>query len=286
MTDLRTVPIQRDDLDDVARFLHENLSSRIPPETWRGSFTHDWSVERPNYGFMLLADGVIAGVLCAIYSDQEISGRLEKFCNPHSWCVLDAYRKQSVDLVVQLLKQKNLHFTMLSPNPSVAEVFRFFRFKSMDTRTWLAPNIPVPKRWSRSMLVTAEPDKIASHLSGAAKRNFEAHRRIPWLEHVLFGDHEGYCHVVFKVGRWRRLRCADVLYASSRRGFRRHFRQLTSFWLRSRGIVWTRAEARLAGFKPMLAVELKRYQPKFFLSERLTESEVQNLYTELVALDL
>jgi hypothetical protein len=235
---------------------------------------------------LLKANGAVAGVLCAIYSDQEVSGRIERFCNPHSWCVLDAYRKQSVDLVVQVLRQKDLHFTMLSPNPAVADVFRFFRFKMMDSRVWVAPNVPLPALSSRSFLVSTEHAEIASLLADAPRRNFEAHRRIAWLEHVLVGDPEGYCHVIFKRRRWKRLPCADVLYISDPGGFRRHFRRLSSFLIRSRGLVWTRAETRLTGYRPSPAFGLKENQPKLFLSETLNDSVVQNIYSELVALDL
>jgi hypothetical protein len=279
-------PITDGDLDEVSRFLHQHLNPRVPQEHWRRSMLQPWAAVVPNHGFLMRLDGEVVGALCAVYSDQEIDGRLEKFCNPHSWCVLDAYRGKSIDLVTRVLRQKGYHFTMLTPNPAVADVFRFFRFRMMDPSVWIAANLPAITSSGDGFAVTFDKEEIAKRLSGTALRTFENHRDLDWLDHVGFGDARGFCHLIYKRRRWKRLPCADLLYVSDPRLFQRQFPRVASHLLVTRRLVWTRAERRLTRFRPRASWETRSLQPKLLLSETLDDSEVQNIYSELVALDL
>ena len=132
MNTITVSPIAGIDLKDVSQFLHTNLNSKIPVKTWRDSFHSQWSQSVPNFGFQLKNGGDLVGVICAIYSDQIIDGKIEFLCNPHSWCVLKDYRKQSINLVLAVLQQKGYHFTMFTPNPDVATVFRYLKFKDLS----------------------------------------------------------------------------------------------------------------------------------------------------------
>jgi len=53
--------------------------------------------------------------LLALYSERLVEGRLERFCNLTSWCVLPDYRSRSISLLTALLRQHGYHFAVLEP---------------------------------------------------------------------------------------------------------------------------------------------------------------------------
>lgn len=273
-------------LGDVGRFLHHNVNRQISPEAWVGSLIHPWCDARPNFGFQLRDGEMLTGVFCAIYSDQNIDGRTERFCNPHSWCVLSDYRNHSLGLALALIKQRGYHFTMLTPNPKVAEIFIRLGFKRMDEGVVVLPNFPSPIAAVGAHIAESDHNLIARRLSGHVLRDFEAHREIPWLAFLAFGKGDDVCLIAYKIGRWKRLPCARILHISDPAAFDRHLHVMRNCLLLRHGLLVSRAEARFLSREPRIACSERRTQPKLFLSSTLKDSQIGDLYSELVALDL
>ncbi len=278
-------PIQEEHLQEVGRFLHDNLNQRISAAAWIASLTHHWSEVRPNYGMQLRDGSRLVGVLCAIYSDQMIAERMEKFCNPHSWCVLADYRRHSIGLVLSIIKQRGYHYTMLTPNAKVAEIFRQLRFRDLGEQIALFPNIPT-FRAARGAVLEARRDMIGSHLPPSVRRDFELHQDIPWLRFLAFGREGDTCLVVYKAGRWKRMRSARILHVSDPAAFRRHRSLMTHYLLVREGFVTSSVETRFIRELPPLAHCRSRTQAKLFLSPTLNDSQITDLYSELAALDI
>ncbi len=277
-------PIVEADLDAVGLFLHEHLSKRIAPATWSASLRHRWTATQPNYGMQLIDDGQRVGVLLAVYSDQFIDGKLERFCNPHSWCVLDSHRHASINLVLAVLKQRDYHFTMFTPNPKVAQVFMGLRFRLLDDALLYFPNLPRP--WpSVGRFVEARTEHIAARLEGTALAEFEAHRAIPWLRFVAFGRPGDACLAIYKRGRWKKLPCALLGHVSDPAGMQRHGPLLQQHLLGC-GLPVSRIEARFLASAPALAYRTQRSQPKLVATRTLADSKIRDVYSELMALDI
>jgi hypothetical protein len=278
--------IEEGDLASVGSFLNQNLNGQISPDTWVQSLIHPWCGARPNFGFQARDGERLVGVFCAIYSDQTIDGRRETFCNPHSWCVLNDYRSHSISLPLHVIRQRGYHFTMLTPNAKVAEIFGRLGFKTLDEAVVVFPNLPSIIAAVGAHVVCSDPDLIASHLSGQARRDFEAHRGIPWLKFLAFGEGDDVCLVVYKHDRWKRLACARIIDISDPVAFDRHMHLMRNHLLLRHGLLVSRVERRFLLRKPRIARSEQRTQPKLFLSSTLKDSQVRDLYTELVALDL
>ena len=88
-----------EDLDDVYHFVSKNFDPGVKLETWRLAFTRSWMFEKPNNGFMLVADETIVGVFCALYSQQQTEKGIQNICNTSTWFVMDAYRPYSLKLM-------------------------------------------------------------------------------------------------------------------------------------------------------------------------------------------
>jgi hypothetical protein len=280
-------PITETDLPAVGAFLHANLNQRISPQSWSDSLRHPWSELRPNFGMQLVADTQLVGVFCAIYSDQTVGGRIERFCNPHSWCVLPEYRNQGISLLGALLKQPGYHFMMLTPNPRVAQIFRQLRFRDLADGLMVFPNLPAPAALRTGAVTVSDPQLIAARLSGSALRDFNLHRNIPWLRFVAFGTGTDLALAVYKRATWKRLPCARLLHVGDPAVFGRHHALLRHHLLLHHGLLVSQVESRLLGAAaPHPALHGHRTQAKLFLSPTLADSQICNLYSELVALDI
>jgi hypothetical protein len=288
MTSPKITAIGEQDLEEVSAFLNEHLNPRISASAWKQSLIHPWSADRPNYGAQMRDGSDLVGVFCAIYSDQEIEGRPEKFCNPHSWCVLPQYRQQGIGLVLHLIRQPGYHFAMLTPNPKVAEIFIGLRFKLLDDSLLVFPNLPNLALWrrSRERFVESDVELIGAHLSQSARRDFELHKDIAWLRFVAFGSGDDVCLIAYKRSRRKRLPCARLIYISDASAFDRYSSLLRHHLLTREGLLICEVEERFVARAPKLSVRMRRTQPKLFLSRSLTDSNIRDVYTELVALDV
>src|ERR1700674_1447757 len=193
-------PITDSSLPEFATFLNAHLASERSPEVWVKCLRASWSPSRPNYGFVLRDSGQVMGGIGAYYADRLIRGRPERFCNITSWCVLDAYRRHSMRLAMAIVGQPGYHFTDFSPTTVVGGVLRFLKFRPLDERQAVILNLPWP---SFNGQLLHRPGDIASALRGEALRIYRDHTDFAWLRHVLIGTRDGWCHVIYKRGRFK-----------------------------------------------------------------------------------
>lgn len=277
-------PVTAATLPEFAAFLHQHLDRSRSPAQWAEGLAQGWATEAPNHGFVVRDNGAIVGGIGAYYADRVIDGRPERFCNITSWCVLDAYRQQSMRLAMAVVNQKGYHFTDFSPTKVVGGTLKFFKFRPIDERRVMALNLPWP--WLGDGLhIVSRPQEIERCLEGQALKTWQDHRGFPWLQHVLLGRPGAWCHVVYKRRRFKGLPSATLVHASDRALLRAGWRRLTRHLL-SRGLVSTDVEYRLLGGQPWPSVLRSGFNEKLFLSETLGEDQVDYLYSETVALDL
>jgi hypothetical protein len=222
--------------------------------------------------------------LLALYSEQMIDGRLERFCNPHSWCVLDSHRHASLGLVLAVLRQRDYQFTMFTPNPKVTQVFTGLRFKPLDDGLLYFANLARPWRTGGEFVET-EGDRIAARLQGAALAEYRAHRHLPWLRFVAFGREREAVLAIYKPGRWKKMTCAQLGHLSDPALAAKHGHLLRAHLL-GRGLVVSRIESRFLPQAPRLALRTVRTQPKLAMVRGLTDGQVRDVYSELMALDI
>lgn len=279
-------PIRDEDLPEFCRFLCEHLSRDRSPTEWEKAFRQNWCPAKPNNGFMLCFDGQVVGGIGAIYAERRVRGRSERFCNITSWCVLDAFRAQSMRLAMALTAQPGFHFTDLTPTEVVSRTLQFLKFRPMDERQAVWPNVPWPFGALSATRIVAEPAAIERALAGDDGHVYRDHRHLPWLGHAVVGDAAHACYVVWKRSRWRGVPGAHILALGDAETFLRHRIAFGSHLLVRHGLCYTRVETRLLPRLPRFCVEQSGYRNKVFRSETLTAGDMSNLYSELVALDL
>ena len=269
-------------LPEFAEFLHQHLDSGRSSQDWAAQLRRSWMVEPPNHGFVLRVDGAIVGGIGAFYAEREIAGQLHKTCNISSWCVLDAYRTQSMRLAMALTSQPGFSFSDFSPTKVVAGTLSFLKFKNLPDGEWVLPNLPLP---AGGRVLTAPAD-IEAACSGSALQDYRRHRDFPWLRHVVVGRPGAWCHVIYKRRALKGLASAAVLHASDRDLLARHWRRLGCHFLRH-GLLLAQLPCWLSPAAPAAPARLRSgFNPKQFLSTALAPEQIDMLYSEQMALDL
>jgi hypothetical protein len=274
-------PITSKALPEFCAFLARNMPVKRSAADWERGLRHQWLADHPNFGFMLrTAAGEVVGGIGAFYAGRTVHGKPEKFCNITSWCVLDAYRQQSMKLAMTVIRQPGFSFTDFSPTKVVAGTLKFFKFAELDDSEAVVLNVPC---FGRSAL--SAPADIEQALQGDALEAYRDHSRFPWLHHVVIGQPGDWRHVIYKRSSFKRLPAAIVVHVGGRPALARHFRQLSTF-LFSRGMASTLVECRMLDSVPWPARVRSGFIRKVFLSTTVEAADIDYLYSERVAIDL
>jgi hypothetical protein len=272
-------PITEADVAAAADFLHANHNDRVP---WALlCSTVPWKVEAPNHGFMLRDGQRVVGTLLALYSDRLVAGRVERFCNMGSWCVLPGYRSRSLSLLNALLAQEGYHFTVLSPDEGPREILAWLKFRSLDTSGALVPNLPWPTLPGRTR-ISADPDVIERTLAGTELELYRDHAQALAAHHLVLVRGQDSCYVMYRVSRYKGAPVlAIILHVSNPDLFHRASIPLTRHLLVRHGLLATLAELRIIEHKPHLSFKVNR-RPKMYRSASLEPGHIDYLYSELV----
>ncbi len=275
-------PIADADVGAVADLLHANLSSQVP---WARSYLAvPWPVEAPNHGFMLRDGNRVVGAYLAFYSERQVGGRRERFCNLGAWCVLPDYRLHSVRLLKALLAQPGYHFTDLSPSANVESLNARLKFRYLDTSAALIPHLPWPGRPGRPgrTKISTDPDVITGTLTGAELGLYRDHAHAPAARHLVVIRGGESCYVMYREVRHRGIPVLAVILHIDNPGlYHRVLLALSRYLLIRRRLLATMAELRIIGRRPALSFRLDSW-PKMYRSSCLEPGQIDDLYSELV----
>jgi hypothetical protein len=176
--------------------------------------------------------------------------------------------------------------TDLTPTEVVSKTLQFLKFKPMNERHAVWPNLPWPLVRQGAIRVVSDPAQIRRLLAPDDAKAYRDHCHLPWLRHLAVGLADAWCYVVWKPTRLKGITGASIIALSDPQRFLRYRQALGSHLLVHHGLSYTRVESRFLPRLPMLCIELSGYRSKVFKSDTLTAADMSNLYSELVALDL
>jgi hypothetical protein len=275
---VEVIPITDADVGAVAAFLHANMNDRVP---WGRAISSTPSkVEAPNHGFMLRDGQRVVGTQLAFYSERLIAGRVERFCNLSSWCVLPEFRFHSLRVHKAVLAQEGYHVTSFTPTEKVVPIHVRFKFRSLDTSAVLIPNLPWPTRPGRRR-ISADPDVIESTLAGTELELYRDHAQALAARHVVLIRNQDSCYVMYREMRHKGVPFAVILHVSSPELFHRAMLPLTRHLLIRHRLLATLAELRFIGHRPPLSLKVTSWS-KMYRSDSLEPDQIDDLYSELV----
>jgi hypothetical protein len=229
----------------------------------------------------MLRDGErVVGALLAYYSDRLIAGRIERFCNAGTWCVLPAYRSHSIRLLRALIAQQGYHITFLSPIERVVAIISKLKFRSLETAAVLIPNLPWPTSPGRTK-ISADPDVIESTLAGAELELYRDHARALAARHLVLIRGERSCYVMYREVPLKGVACAEILHVSDPELFKNAINSLSRHLLFRHRLLATRAELRAVAQRPLISFK-RNPRAKRYRSATLNPGQVDDLYSEFV----
>jgi hypothetical protein len=268
-------------------FQNEGLTK----EHWSQVFVDHSGLQNDRFGWVMVDETEVVGFVGTILSERTIRGEKVRLCNTCNWIVRDEYRAHSLALYAKALADKGVAVTNLSPTPQVLKLLVKLGFTLMDKSERIIVPVVTPRTFMDRCQILTEARAVESALDGERLRFFRDHQ-LPYNHHALVRAPEGDCYLMMNrspkaiVGRLR-LPFARVHHISSPEVFGRHTEKLAAHVAASLRVVAMIVEERmLGGHAPWHS--FARPGGKLtgaFRSDKLTERDIDGLYTEAVVLN-
>ena len=257
------------DLEDVYYFLSSNYDQGVTLDIWRSAYNRSWMPEKPNNGFMLIANETIVGVLCTLYSQRQTQKGIQNVCNSSTWFVLEAYRSHSLQLMAALLGQgqKGFFVTSLSASPKVYELHRRFKFRSYITKLFIIPNLPKLNYFSKRLEILVDPESISRCLDSHIKQISDDHMGLPTVQQIAFRTSNEALLVIFDIRSVRGIPVTNIFYLSNPDMFYQHQKEICSYFLVGNHTLLTRIHRFNMSKVPKLSYEIKRDITLFYYGD-------------------
>lgn len=274
------VPLDEGLVDDAAHFLHAHLDRQIAIEDWRRMLRYPWASETRGYGYALLHRGGVVGVLGTYYSERQVHGHAETFCNLHSWCVHPDHRAESLRLLLAPLRHRDHTLTTLTVSRDTVEIMKRFGFSPLDETIVLLVN-PLLAFGARRTTVTTERSAVLAVVD-------EDHRRVlldlgPMrsARASLARDGDDWCLCLSSRERRRGIAVTRIVYVSHPAVFTAWLGAFARSFISEDATTVTTCPPRFLTRRPPLAVTVADPRPQLFRSSRLHAADITCLYSEL-----
>ncbi|MEZ0395200.1 MAG: GNAT family N-acetyltransferase [Anaerolineales bacterium] len=255
---------------------------RPAKETFRRLFVRLWGNLDDPFGYLLEDEGRPVGFLGTLFSQREIEGREEKFCNLTTWIVAPEYRSEGLSLLSRVLNRTGVTFTNFT-GLKVAPILRRFGFQVLDERA----RILLPLPFAGAGEISLDPERIAPCLDDHDRRILEDHRPFAF-PHLLLRRGGEYAYLIVKPVRRKRLPLAEVHYLSHPAVFARLAPSLLARLCLRLGVLGLLVgEHYLAAQRVSLpGATIPQRIPRLFRSNSVPRQAMDTLYSELQVLDL
>ncbi|MBC8552745.1 MAG: hypothetical protein H8D23_24225 [Candidatus Brocadiales bacterium] len=282
MATIQKVSLQ--DFEKIYPLFSELPSNYLTKEDWRQSFINHWHSTEDYCGYVLLDQDEVVGYLGIVFSDREINGRRQKFCNFHTWVVKDQYRSEALLLLYPLLRLRGYTLTNFTPSENVYTILKRLGFKDYENRIKLIPFLPTISSLTGEWSFWFDNDKIEHVLNEKDLNIYHDHLRFK-CAHVLVKKDNTYCYMILTRVKKKHLPFAVFNYISHLGVFLERVWSICpiiSMRLRVLGLLIYEQDLKGHNIRPSLTVSLKN--PMLFKSEVLSRGDIDTLYSECVVL--
>jgi len=265
-----------------------NFWGKGSEEKWRKLFDYRWERDENYCGLALKEGDQTVGFIGMIFSRRWINGRAEKFCNLTSWFVRPEYRARAVSLLLPLVRMRDYTITDLTPSLAVYQIQRKVGFKDLDANGRIL--LPFGRRLSgpkpSAVQVTHAAGDMRQKLSADHRQILDDHLAYP-CEHFLLSAGNRYCYIIYSKHKRKKLPFVYIHYISDPELFGQTYPQIRGAIMSHARSGFAVIDSRLvAGLKLPLSFCLPYRTPKQYLSSSLKPGQIDNLYSELVLLNL
>lgn len=257
-------------------------------EKGRKIFGYQWARDETHCGLILRDGNRTVGFLGMIFSRRRINDKVEKFCNLTSWFVHPDYRSRAISMILPLQGMQGYTITDLTPAKNVYQIQKKLGFKDLDAAGRLllpfGRRLFQPKNFPTHS--THDSAAIENQLTGQDLKIFKDHQKYPCF-HFLLAAPDRYCYMVYTKLKRKRIAYVHLHYISDPDLFALAYRDIRNAILTHAGAYFLLIDSRLVkNMKLPLSFCLPYRAPKQYLSSTLEPAQIDNLYSELVMLNL
>ena len=275
------------DFRDVEDLL-TNFWRRGNEVKWHKLFEYQWERDENYCGLALKDDDKVVGVIGMIFSQRRIDEKVEKFCNLTAWFVREEYRGRAIALLLPLLAMKDYTITDLTPSKNVYKIQNKLGFKDLETQGRLL--LPFGRRLFQPKYspinLTHDLASIMQKLEGQNQKIFNDHKHYGCFHFLLTGK-DRYCYIIYTKLRRKNIQHAHLHYISDPDLFALAYRDIRKSILSHAKARFLLIDSRFVKNRKLpLSICLPYRAPKQYRSSTLKPEQIDNLYSELVMLNL
>jgi hypothetical protein len=267
MSKISVQKVEQASLPSILPLLSEHDPS-VSAELWSALFRPAWAPVESFCGYGLFDGEEAVGFLGAVFSQRVFDGQVEKLCNLTTWVVKPQYRAHSISLLLPFFKLKDHTLVDLSPTGGVVAICKRLGFQTLDSS------------------IVHDRVAIAERLDADERRLLADHTAYNHCRHLLVEAKGQRCYVVYTCISRAPLRYGYIQHISNLPLFAQYnlaIRQQIAQTAAARLVV---VDARLVqGVNLPLCWDLPVEVIRLYRSTRLKPEQIDNLYSELIALD-
>jgi acetoacetyl-CoA synthetase len=261
----------------------------LDKEHWRQLFVDHTGLQNDRFGWVLLDDEQVVGFVGTILSERNVRGEKVRLSNTTSWIVKNEYRRYSLALHAKAIADKEVAITNLSPTAQVLKVLEKLGYTPMDKSERIIFPVPSPRSLTDPCEVVTDPAALERMLEGESLRFFHDHR-LPYNRHALLRAREGDCYLMMNRSpkttyRGLRLPFGRVHHIGDAAVFARHTEKLTARIAAAFKVVALVVDQRMLRGQVPWHSFARGERKAAFRSSKLTENDIDGLYTEAVLLN-
>ena len=271
-------------IDDILT----DIWSTDSEERGKKVFGYQWERDETHCGLILMDGDRTVGFLGMIFSRRLINDKVEKFCNLTSWFVCKDYRSRAIFLILPLHAMKDYTITDLTPSKNVYKIQNKLGFKDLETKGRLL--LPFGRRLFQPKYspinLTHDLAAIQQKLEGQNQKIFNDHKHYPCFHFLLTGK-DRYCYIIYTKLRRKRIQHVHLHFISDPDLFALAYRDIRKSILSHAKAYFLLIDSRFVKNKKLpLSICLPYRAPKQYISSTLKPEQIDNLYSELVMLNL
>lgn len=285
---LRIEKMHAEDFDKVYPLL-KILDPKMPEKRWRNLFIYKWKGVQDFFGFGLYHNSKLVGFIGTIFSQRELHKQTENICNLTSLIIKEDYRSQGLSkfLLAAVLSIKDITITGFSASERAYQLYKSLDFQEFETHKI---KIPTYKNLISKAKSPVDIKKVSNHnvglLNEKEKEIYHDHK--PYRSyHMIIKDGKDYCYVIFNVIFRNKRVNAYLNYVSHPAIFNKHLRKFCRYLFLRHIAIFLIIDKRLIHITNKLNyTEEKLPVPKIYKSETMKPQDIDNIYSELILLDI
>ena len=203
--------------EDIYILLKQLGNNNIKKNDWKNIFVNHFNSGENYFGYILIDDNKIKGFIGLIISKRFINNQQIKFANIGNWIVEKKYRNKSINLLLPILKMKNVILTNFTASSTVSSILKTLNFNELGDSFYIIPPLPtLSKYFMKNNYKIFYNKSVKEKLSLVEKNIYKDHSKPDFnINHILIKNDSVDCYIIAKKAYRNKMPFLHILYISN-----------------------------------------------------------------------